>query len=269
MQVLLKQINETPRPIAAVKPEVAIPLEVEALLTRMLAKNPKERPGDTGKLRDELDALRPSPTTRGKTVLMPEMVTTSTGTRQITDRFSENDKTPSPDDRTPSPDDRTPSPDDRTPSPDDRTPSPDDRTPSPDDRTPSPDDRTPSPDEVIASPRAVALPKADTPGPASPVVSPAPPDDDPDPYAEVFSHSASKPRLGSRDRGGIDREETTRTGRRRRGPFPRPAKVQAEPADFSADYSAWNRSRRLGLALLAGVALLALIGAYLLFYFDA
>ena len=83
MRVLLKHINDEPRPIRVVSPDVEVPLELERFLLQMLAKDPADRPESAAAVRFELERILEA-TGERVTTSLPQLVSSSDGVRRVT-----------------------------------------------------------------------------------------------------------------------------------------------------------------------------------------
>ena len=81
--LLMKHINEEPRRISSVHPEVNIPASLDELLVKMLSKKPSERPNRVRELRESLEEMLQTASSEAQTVRLRALAEHSTGLRRI------------------------------------------------------------------------------------------------------------------------------------------------------------------------------------------
>ena len=86
LPLLMKHVNEAPRSIRVVSPDIEVPVELERYLLQMLAKDPADRPESAAAVRLTLEQMLVD---RGKhkTTSLPELVSSSRGVRSVTVPF--------------------------------------------------------------------------------------------------------------------------------------------------------------------------------------
>ena len=89
MRILMKHINESPKPISVKNPDVQVPVSMETFFLRALSKNPAERFPTVEVFRSAIeDALRDAKA-GGETSALPSLGTSAQGLRSITADLSE------------------------------------------------------------------------------------------------------------------------------------------------------------------------------------
>ena len=86
--ILMQHINEDPRPISETNPEAKVPVRLNRLILRTLAKDPEERPQTIRELAEEFAQILADEASAGETEKLIGVTTTASGVRVATAAFN-------------------------------------------------------------------------------------------------------------------------------------------------------------------------------------